>query len=548
MPGGHSKAIPRRRKPREKGVGSLRVKKVSAAEAAEAAAAVQRIEIEKRRRQQRSRGRAERRTEPIPTGHVALFEQKDEPDAPYFQLRLSDKKGAEYTAQARTAILQGRPEAKAAGKLKAFNQHYGLTSSAYSKLRKKFASRASTTTAARPGRKKLLGKRGLDALDEANKKARGASINRLAKIFTGVKGGMYRNKQAAKPCFETIRQAVAEEFFVVHTKVRPRITPANEISRLACAKHLLDNVDTSHWCDIDEKYFPMPIDDILRCRKGEVYEDLAGFVKQVGHKKHIPKLMAAGVVAQPQIRENWTEETGPWLTDGKIGIYRSQRTVKAGKGKFKYDYADDGSKTKSISTDGKAIRIHSKGDAVEIDCTMDGEVYRDMMAGRTNADEGILDDIAAYFDRHGRKRGERINLQEDGAPGHGYSSGRPTVENPWAATPTDAHEFWAQGKALRLLIDVYKQSPNSPELNGLDLGVWAMLKAAVDDHANEFLRYRSYGDLLDALWDVIEKEFWAMEPAKLWVIMEHKKAVAEKIKKGGGAAMRKDPTRAAGRS
>ena len=54
---------------------------------------------------------------------------------------------------------------------------------------------------------------------------------------------------------------------------------------------------------------------------------------------------------------------------------------------------------------------------LEIDCTMDGEVYRDMMAGRTNADEGILDDIAAYFDRHGRKRGERINLQEDGAPG-----------------------------------------------------------------------------------------------------------------------------------
>ena len=32
-----------------------------------------------------------------------------------------------------------------------------------------------------------------------------------------------------------------------------------------------------------------------------------------------------------------------------------------------------------------------------------------------------------------------------------------------------------------------------------------------------------------------------MEPAKLWVIMEHKKAVAEKIKQGGGAAMRKDP-------
>ena len=33
----------------------------------------------------------------------------------------------------------------------------------------------------------------------------------------------------------------------------------------------------------------------------------------------------------------------------------------------------------------------------------------------------------------------------------------------------------------------------------------------------------------------------SLEPAKLWVIMEHKKAVAEKIKKGGGAAMRKDP-------
>ena len=32
-----------------------------------------------------------------------------------------------------------------------------------------------------------------------------------------------------------------------------------------------------------------------------------------------------------------------------------------------------------------------------------------------------------------------------------------------------------------------------------------------------------------------------MEPEKLWVIFEHKKAVAEAIKKSGGKAIGKDP-------
>ena len=53
--------------------------------------------------------------------------------------------------------------------------------------------------------------------------------------------------------------------------------------------------------------------------------------------------------------------------------------------------------------------------------------------------------------------------------------------------------------AASWLIDVYKQSPNSPEMNALDLGVWAMLASEVNTKYAQFTKYRGYGDLLDAL-------------------------------------------------
>ena len=40
---------------------------------------------------------------------------------------------------------------------------------------------------------------------------------------------------------------------------------------------------------------------------------------------------------------------------------------------------------------------------------------------------------------------------------------------------------------------------------------------------------------------MIEKAYWAMDPAKLWVIFEHKQAICSAILAADGKALGKDP-------
>ena len=113
-----------------------------------------------------------------------------------------------------------------------------------------------------------------------------------------------------------------------------------------------------------------------------------------------------------------------------------------------------------------------------------------------------------------------------------------------------ADQRCAPGCHLLLLTGMastYKQSAHSPELNRLDLGVWSCLNSAVRRRWKEFMDYQTKDSegsgmekILDKLWAVILDEWNKMDPAKLWVISEHKINIANQVIKEGGGKLKKE--------
>jgi hypothetical protein len=92
---------------------------------------------------------------------------------------------------------------------------------------------------------------------------------------------------------------------------------------------------------------------------------------------------------------------------------------------------------------------------------------------------GTGDAIGTGLLEQAEKYGGLKIIQEDGAPGHGYSNrkkGKP---------PTAEHDrFTTEAEAKGMKVE--RQSANSPELNDLDLGVWFALDAAKERRYKEF--------------------------------------------------------------
>ena len=89
---------------------------------------------------------------------IPLFSNRNIHGAPTFQLRLSDKNGAEFTEQARTNLLIEHVQVssnKAEGTLTALYEHYGTQHSSFSKLRARWQKTLTTKSAKRKGRPSL---------------------------------------------------------------------------------------------------------------------------------------------------------------------------------------------------------------------------------------------------------------------------------------------------------------------------------------------------------------------------------------------------------
>ena len=184
----------RQQKPRRFGCATLTAKKPCATELVAIASAKTEATRAARQREQRAKKQALKRTEPVLDGYKTFFFQRDDLDPPYFPLRLSQKKGAEFSPQARQAILAERPKAKVAGELKAFDAYFGTDSSSVAKMKRKYGSTAITVSAPREGRPALIGSPELKVLAEHNKKMRGISCKRFAASVSGVEGAAIPGK------------------------------------------------------------------------------------------------------------------------------------------------------------------------------------------------------------------------------------------------------------------------------------------------------------------------------------------------------------------
>ena len=118
---------------------------------------------------------------------------------------------------------------------------------------------------------------------------------------------------------------------------------------------------------------------------------------------------------------------------------------------------------------------------------------------------------------------------------------KPVAENGTHGTPNDTHDKIA-AEAAKKLIDLWKQPSRSPELNKLDLGVWYHLWAKVLSHFGEFLdAMQPEKAQLNRLWEVLEGEFWKVDPAMLLSISGHELGIAHQVIERKGRQLLKEP-------
>jgi hypothetical protein len=365
----------------------------------------------------------------------------------------------------------------------------------------------------------------------------------------GVQGAPYRGQQRDQPSRSTMNRMRRRLGFVGRrTKVTPKHDDANKRDRKAwCEAHKGD--DQTLKADGDEKWFFLPVALGPGDYRGDSSDD-EDLYPAVRHKRHIPKVMALGFVSQPV-------PSGPivkgqqveWKRDGKIGIWRCCVKRPAKKGKKKKH-------PKGHPLEGQPIEAppgprggkrfvweYKKGDLRFEDVNVSGETYSEIIL----QPGGPRDKIKEYFADVGAVRSEFTNtagvsvkapvkndMQEDGAPGHGYN-------NRAGRKPTAPHVA-LEKKLLEDGIRIVKQVRNSPELNALDLGVWFALDAAVKKRYKEIIgEWTSYAEILDALFRVIEEEFWKLDPRTLYNIFEHKKCMMELVASTSGETIKKEP-------
>ena len=248
--------------------------------------------------------------------------------------------------------------------------------------------------------------------------------------------------------------------------------------------------------DVDEKYFYVPGYQEKYTYHKKEEPPAKELYKRCKNKNHLMKIMVMAMVSQPKRSKDGLS----WERDGKVGIWRVTEEKVYEKGIIEgYTLRPDKRFTKQV---GKMVRepVYSRkaGDKYQVDCSMDGEKYCEMMV-QTN---GGLAAVQKYFKDSGL---HCIEIQEDGAPGHGYDN------HTWPPSRTENHKTLDKA-AKTYRIKFRKQAGHCPSHNALDQAVWTHLASRVRKRVNEFKEQMPKDKLLDLLWKVIEEEFWAMDP------------------------------------
>jgi transposase len=470
-----------------------------------------------------------------------LFSNRNTRKAATFQLRVSDKKGSELTETARSNLMIEHAHVKSkqiTGTLTELYAHYGINKNTFCLLKKKWQARGHLGSKERPGRPSLWDEKAEQELRDATRANRKATPKQLRYVVKGsTGGGNYRGKKKEHVSAETVRVwKIQAGYKLVSIKPRPKITPQNAVERKIYATKLVKVKDLEHTrLKVDEKWFTVPgLTGKLSYHEDSDDEDEEQYPSQ-GHKRHPPQIMVIAGVTKPVLKEGWTTEDDKWEKDGKVFIARVQRNKHVERGKKKKGRNGQVLRGPRGPRGGKGPELYEYkvGDLRPADVLsketggLDGKLYANMWNGTGDAiGTGLLEQAENYG-------GVKI-IQEDGAPGHGYSNkkeGKP---------PTAEHDrFTTEAEAKGMKVE--RQSANSPELNELDLGVWFALDAAKERRYKEFLPRMNKEELLDKLWECIFDEWKNLSPETLFSIAEHKVDVAECVIANNGAKMNKEP-------
>ena len=257
----------------------------------------------------------------------------------------------------------------------------------------------------------------------------------------------------------------------------PALSEQQMIDRMLFA-FIYRNEDFRYWFDIDEKWF--------LCARLHARVKLGPGQKKpkrkAKNKKHLPKVMVLAGVASP--RPGW---------NGKIGVWRAHKWVTVGRGN-----KEKGTK---------------KGDIVLKDCTIDADLFYDLMT----REDGVMRTASAQFGEH-EPDCEEVICQMDGASPH---TGKDMI-----------NRLNVFGATLTPRIKVVKQPPHSPDTNLLDLALFRALAVA------NFKARRCMSDKLfdkDQLMEDIVETFDNYDDLTLQEMWEYKRWIIKTILEEDGA-------------
>ncbi len=198
------------------------------------------------------------------------------------------------------------------------------------------------------------------------------------------------------------------------------------------------------WVDIDEKWF-FAIDMNTTMK-------LPPNVQAPHHtlqsKSHIPKVMALVAVARPCAEHNFDGIVGAW----RVGTFKKAQ---------------------------RKSKNRAKGDSYFVDCSMDSEVFLDIMKTKV---------IPAV--RRKLHWCEEIVIQLDNAPAHGSAATRVSLNKSLSRTNSEYNQ----------VVSLKYQPAQSPDCNVLDLAIFASLgKRVWAEHKHK------HSLDLNILWSTVEK-------------------------------------------
>ena len=565
----------------------------------------------RRRSEQRAAGAEEqpavpRRSRQMIDGvlHVTSFEHRMNPSADRFRVRLTDAARSDLTVEASVAFVRdckafkGQPGARKIKVPQPIMDWYGVQKSlAYATVANDSAgSSEHLSRRNRGGRPPAVSRETRQEVRDVGRVlGRGESSRNIAASMTSL-GTTYRGRAVDRPSKTTINELVQRNTMQRKVRAVPKLKPYHEPERESKAAQILEK-DARLVVDLDEKMFVAAFlaSGVLRywCPNHKLSPDVLRQIKhdleqqrsakrgklaaqshpnryaplnewetfhdsdeeeeasesdddirtEIDHKCHVTQGMYLFAVTEP-IRN----QHGVFLTNGKVGLWRTRVCLPAAAGRKIYLLDDAGKAVVDPATgnsvvmrgeDGTEAYSLKKGDPVWTDVSVDSETYREMFLQA----DGIADAVDKYYSSMCAEakailkvecnfvwgRGElsdNVHPQDDNASGHGVSRHPNTHE----LVDNEIRTALKAELKLRHML-LFSQAAQSPGMNRCDLGVLYMVYRRARRFWREVKRAQTAQAKSYALFDIVQRTFWDDELVPAMKMFNISKVKTELLKK-----------------